>query len=218
MSLSRPQPPLSPSERRQRNRQEMLEAILLHARQLMREQGVAALSLRELARRLRFTVQALYKYYPSKAALYDALFREGTRIANGEWETAMASRDSFWEKLEAGLLAIMRFAHDYPELNELTFSRTVPGFEPSEESMRESVRMVQGFDRVIAQAVERGELRVDVSSTEVRDLYLAMLDGLTRQHVANEPDTPIGAGRYGSLIPAAIDVFRRAWEPARPPP
>src|SRR5919199_2459355 len=92
--------PLSPAERRQRNRQEMLDAILQNARLIMREEGVAALSLRELARRLRFTVQALYKYYPSKAALYDALFREGIRIAAAAWDEAMASGDSFWEKLE----------------------------------------------------------------------------------------------------------------------
>lgn len=207
------QKPLSPSERRQRNRQEMLDAISLHARQIMREQGVAALSLREVARRLRFTVQALYKYYPSKAALYDALFLEGTRIAAGHWDTAMAGHDTFWGKLEAGLEAIMRFAHDYPELNELTFSRTVPGFEPSVESMQESLQLLEGFDRIIREAVERGELRSDVPPTVVRDLYLAMLDGLTRQHVANEPDTPIGSGRYGSLIPAAIAVFRTAWDP-----
>lgn len=207
------QRPLSPSERRQRNRQEMLDAILLHARQIMREEGVAALNLRELARRLRFTVQALYKYYPSKSALYDALFREGTRIFTGYWDIAMASHESFWDKLEAGMGAVMRFAHDYPELNELTFSRPVPGFEPSEESMRESRKLLEGFDRIIQEAVARGELRPDVSATEVRDLYLAMLDGLTRQHVANEPDTPIGSGRYGSLVPAAIAVFRAAWDP-----
>jgi Bacterial regulatory proteins, tetR family/Aldehyde dehydrogenase family len=55
---------------------------------IMREEGVAALNLRELARRLRFTVQAVYKYYPSKMALYDALFREGTRIRSGVTATS----------------------------------------------------------------------------------------------------------------------------------
>jgi AcrR family transcriptional regulator len=209
--------PLSPGERRQRNRQEMLDAILLHARYIMREEGVAALNLRELARRLRFTVQALYKYYPSKSALYDALFREGIRIAAAQWNSAMASGDSFWEKLEGGLEAMMRFAHEYPELNELTFSRPVPGFSPSEESMQESRTFLQGFDSVIAEAIAHGELRSDVSPTEVRDLFLAMLDGLARQHVANEPDTPIGGGRYGSLIPAAISLFRTAWQPESNP-
>jgi AcrR family transcriptional regulator len=196
----------------------MLDAILLHARRIMREDGVAALSLRELARRLRFTVQALYKYYPSKAALYDALFREGTRIAAAHWNDAMMSADSFWEKLEAGIDAVMRFAHEYPELNELTFSRAVPGFVPSEESMQESVALLRGFDEIIQEAMARGELRSDVLPTEVRDLVLAMLDGLTRQHVANEPDTPIGSGRYGSLIPAAIAVFRAAWAPGSASP
>jgi AcrR family transcriptional regulator len=208
--------PLSPSERRRRNRQEMLDAILVNARQIMREEGVAALSLRELARRLRFTVQALYKYYPSKAALYDALFGEGIRTFATYWDSAVGSRDSFWEKLEAGLDASMRFAHEYPELNELTFARPVPGFVPSEESMQESRRMLERFDLTIEEAVTRGELRSDVSPTVVRDLFLAMLDGLTRQHLANEPDAPIGSGRYGGLVPAAIAVFRSAWQPERP--
>jgi AcrR family transcriptional regulator len=208
--------PLSPSERRQRNRQEMLDAILQIARQVMREEGVAALSLRELARRLRFTVQALYKYYPSKAALYDALFQDGIRIFATYWNSAMQSHDSFWDKLAAGLEASMRFAHDHPELNELTFSRPVPGFVPSEESMRDSQRLLQELDLIIAEAVTRGELRADVSPTDVRDLFLAMLDGLTRQHVANEPETPIGSGRYGGLVPAAIAVFRTAWQPKSP--
>src|SRR5438309_10765479 len=115
--------PLSPSERRQRNRQEMLDAILLHARQIMRDDGVAALNLRELARRLRFTVQALYKYYPSKSALYDALFREGIRIATARWMEVLGTSASFWDKLEAGLAVFMQFAYEYPELSELTFSR-----------------------------------------------------------------------------------------------
>jgi AcrR family transcriptional regulator len=179
----------------------------------MREEGVAALSLRELARRLRFTVQALYKYYPSKAALYDALFREGIRTFATYWDGAVAGRQSFWEKLEAVLEASMRFAHDHPDLNDLTFSRPVPGFVPSESSMQESRRLLSEFDGIIAEAIASGEIRGDVSPTEVRDLFLAMLDGLTRQHVANEPETPLGSGRYGSLVPAAIAVFRTAWAP-----
>ena len=205
--------PLSPAERRQRNRQEMLDAILLHARQIMREEGVAALRLRELARRLRFTVQALYKYYPSKSALYDALFREGIRIAAARWNDVLITSESFWDKLEAGLVVFIQFAHEYPELSELAFSRPVPGFVPSEESMEESHRLLQTFDVLIEEAIASGELSADVSPTDVRNLYLSMLDGMVRQHIANEPETPVGAGRYSGLVPAAIALFRRAWDP-----
>jgi AcrR family transcriptional regulator len=206
-------PILSPSERRQRNRQEMIDAILLNARQIMREEGVAALNLRELARRLRFTVQALYKYYPSKLALYDALFHEGIRIAGAAWVEAMESHESVWDKLEAGLWTMMHFTHDYPELSELTFSRTVPGFVPSEASMQASRAMLDSLGQVIDRAMETGEIRRDVSPIEVRDLYLAMLDGLSRQYVANDPNTPVGEGRYGGLVPAAMAFFRTAWHP-----
>jgi AcrR family transcriptional regulator len=207
--------PLSPSDRRQRNRQEMVDAILRNARSIMREEGVAALSLRELARRLRFTVQALYKYYPSKAALYDALFREGTDTFARYWRAALADRVSIWDKLESGIEAAMRFAHDYPELSDLTFSRPVPGFVPSPESMQESSVLVAELDETIAGAIASGEMRSGLLATEVRNLYLAMLDGLTRQHMANEPDTPVGSGRYGSLIPGAVAVFKAAWQPER---
>ena len=38
------------------------------------------------------------------------------------------------------------------------------------------------------------------------------LNGLTALHMANEPDVPIGSGRFGSLIPAALALFRAAWD------
>jgi AcrR family transcriptional regulator len=215
-TITAQQRPLSPSERRQRNRREMLDAILRTAREIMREEGVAALSLRELARRLRFTVQALYKYYPSKAALYDALFLEGIRTYAGYWHEAITGRQSLWDTLQAALEASMRFAHEHPDLYDLTFSRPVPGFVPSTESMEESRRLLAELDRIVAEAIAGGEIRPDVSPTEVRDLFLAMLDGLTRQHMANEPDVPLGSGRYGSLIPAAVALFRAAWQPGYP--
>ncbi|HKH83283.1 MAG TPA: hypothetical protein VKA25_06350, partial [Gemmatimonadales bacterium] len=79
-----------------------------------------------------------------------------------------------------------------------------------------SQRLLQELDLIIEEAVAREELRTDISPTDVRDLFLAMLDGLTRQHVANEPETPIGSGRYGGLVPAAIAVFRTAWQPESP--
>ena len=52
----------------------MRRAILAAARAVMREQGVAALSLREVARRVQMQAPSLYAYFPSKMALCDALF------------------------------------------------------------------------------------------------------------------------------------------------
>ncbi|HKF38426.1 MAG TPA: helix-turn-helix domain-containing protein, partial [Ktedonobacteraceae bacterium] len=67
-------------ERRLRYRQETVDAILVAARAVMQEQGVAALNLNEVARRLGVSGQALAKYFPNKMALYDALFLLGHRL------------------------------------------------------------------------------------------------------------------------------------------
>ena len=44
----------------------------------------------------------------------------------------------------------------------------------------------------------------------------AVTHGLTVQHMANEPHLPVGSGRYGGLIPAAVALFAAAWEMEQP--
>jgi len=43
----------------------------------MREEGVAALSMQELARRMDMRAPSLYNYFSGKAEIYDVLFRLG---------------------------------------------------------------------------------------------------------------------------------------------
>src|SRR5215212_4732313 len=89
----------SPAQRRQRNREEMRAAILEAARAVMREQGVAALSLREVARRVHMQAPSLYAYFPSKMALYDALFLLAVRRHAQYQDFGNVGLDDFWERL-----------------------------------------------------------------------------------------------------------------------
>jgi AcrR family transcriptional regulator len=206
----------SPKERREQMRSQMVNAILEAARDVMRERGVAALSLREVARRVRLQAPSLYAYFPSKAALYDALYLMGIRRFRGFKDRSGPGSPSFWDQLFASFATYMQFAQEHPDLYQLAFERPVPGFSPSEESMKESRQLLGGLEQVLEPAIEEGEIRPNLSISQARDLIVAMSHGLTSQHMANEPDLPIGSGRYGSLIPAAVDVFRKAWEPNRP--
>ncbi len=112
---------LSPKERRQRNRAEMQKAILEAARELMREHGVAALSLREVARSVKMQAPSLYAYNPSKMALYDALFLEGIRTLQTYMEPVFQHPGSFAERLKTALEAYLRFAQEHPDLYQLCF-------------------------------------------------------------------------------------------------
>jgi AcrR family transcriptional regulator len=193
----------------------MTDAILDAARANMREHGPAGLNLNEVARMVSVRTPALYNYFPSKMALYDALFLMGTRIARTYLEPAFEIPGPFLETLHAGLEAYMRFAQEHPELYQLCFERPVPGFVPSEESMEESRAGLATFDRRIARAVAEGEIRADLSYTQARDVIVAMSHGLTAQHMANEPHLPVGSGRYGGLIRAAARVLLAGLSPEK---
>ena len=207
---------LSPIERRARNRAEMTTAILDAAREVMREQGAGGLTLQEVARRVNLRTPSLYEYFPNKAALYDALFRLGLRLYQERRGRLSQTPGSVWDRIQAWMEAYMSFAHDYPELYRLVFERPVPGFVPSEESMAESRRLLEGGRALLAAEIEEARLTPALPVAQALDLLIAMMHGLTSQHMANEPDLPVGAGRYGSLVPEAVSWFRAAWE--RPSP
>src|SRR5437763_8213504 len=68
-----------PLDRRQRRRQETIEEVLDIAVEIMTEQGAGGLSLGEVARRMGIRPPSLYVYFPSKDAMYDALFARAAR-------------------------------------------------------------------------------------------------------------------------------------------
>jgi AcrR family transcriptional regulator len=207
-----PSPFPSPAERRQRNREEVRFAILEAARAVMREQGVAALSLREVARRVNMQAPSLYAYFPSKMALYDALFLMGVRMRAAYRERGEAGREGFWDRLEGRFESYMRFAQEHPELYQLAYERPVPGFTPSTESLEEAFQAPAGFEQMLTDAVAAGDIVLDMPVAQARDLLIGMIHGLTAHHMANEPELPVGSGRFGSQIPAAIALFRAKWD------
>lgn len=205
---------LSPKERRQRNREEMITAILDAARAVMRDEGVAALNLHEVARRVGLRAPSLYQYFAGRMALYEALYRFGIRLYAAGRERLIpltTHPDSFWEHVRAELTHYMTFAQENPELYQLVFERPVPGFVPSPESLEEGARILAHSDQLMGQGLEQGHLALGLPPEQARDLFIAMMHGLTALHMANEPELPVGTGRFGSLIEAALALFQAAW-------
>jgi len=61
------------AERREATKAEILDA----AWELVRAEGLAALSLRDLAHKVGMQAPSLYSYFDSKHAIYDAMFLQG---------------------------------------------------------------------------------------------------------------------------------------------
>ncbi len=204
-------PILTPKERRQRTHDEMTTLILQAARDVMREQGVAALNLQEVARRVGMRAPSLYNYFPSKAAIYDALFAMGMRMYRERLEHLWGRYGATWEGLERIMEGYLVFALENPDLYQLLFERPVPGFVPSPEGLEEATRLLDTSRHAAQEAIASGILEPPVSAEVTINLFIALMHGFTAQHLANEPHLPPGSGRFGSLIPVVIDLLRKAW-------
>src|SRR5258708_29886746 len=126
----------SVKERRGRYRQETVDAILAAARVVMQEQGVAALNLNEVARRLGVSGQALAKYFPNKATLYNALFLLGQRLFREAEEELWRTSAPDWERIRRWFEIRLALACEHPDLYSLIWGDAVPGFTSSPEEIR----------------------------------------------------------------------------------
>jgi len=203
-----------PTDRRSRRRLETIEEILDIAQDIMTEDGVNALTLSEVARRLGVQPPSLYKYFDSLLAVYDALFERGQRIHYEALQRAAQGAAPGLPALHAMLDASGRWCLANSPIAQLLFSRPVPGFEPTEASLEPSVAMVQLQRDALADAVEHGQLGPGAASDEAVWFLSIFIIGSLSQAIANEPDLPWGTGRFTPLLPRLVDLLVALYPPA----
>lgn len=203
----------APLDRRARRRQETIEEILDIAAAVMQEEGVNALSIAEVARRLGVQPPSIYKYFDSLLAIYDALFRRGQHEHLDVMRTAMVAAEPGLPALQAGLEASGRWGLANPAVAQLLFWRPVPSFEASAEAMEPSVEMVDLQRQALHDAVAAGHLGAEADSEEGLHLVAILVSGLFSQAMANEPGVPWGQGRFTSAFPRLMALLPVAFPP-----
>jgi AcrR family transcriptional regulator len=215
-SLAAP-PNAAVGDRRARRRQETIVEILDIAEEIMAEEGVNALSLAEVARRLGVQPPSLYKYFPSLMAVYDALFLRGQVEHLGVMRQAMTGASPGLGALTAGLEASGRWALAHPAVAQLLFWRPVPSFEPSPEAFAPSIEMVALQRAALVDAVAAGQLGDGAGSDEAVYLVSILITGVLSQAIANEPHLEWGKGRFTPLFPKLMQLLVAVY-PAPPKP
>ena len=211
-------------DRRARRRQETIEEILDIAVELMSEHGVNGLALAEVARRLGVQPPSIYKYFPSIAAVYDALFKRAASENLAVLRDAMARGEPGLDALTLGLEASGRWVLQNQALAQLLFWRPVPGFEPSPEAFAPSEDIARLQQQAIADAVAAGQLGRDALD-DAGLMVSILIKGVLTQAMANEPHLGWNEGRYTPLFPKLMQLLPIAYPPStnsarksRPPP
>jgi AcrR family transcriptional regulator len=201
---------------RERHRLQTREEILDAALAVMAEQGVAALNLTEVARRVGLRQPSLYQYFDSRNAVYDALFERGMRIHANLFAAAIDRHGAGWAAVRAACWETVRFAAEQPELAELMSTRAVPGFTPSERAYAPSLRVADLMQAAMAAAAENGELHPAATSESGVALLLVMVGGVGSQHLANERGIEFAQSRLIPLLDTALDMYAAYFNPDRP--
>jgi AcrR family transcriptional regulator len=153
---------------------------------------------------------SLYKYFPSRHAMYDALFARGLAAEQAAVLAAVDGVDPGVPRLRAGAAAVVRWAVEHPALAQLLHWRPVPGFEPSSAVFAPSVEDRDVVRAEFAAAVRLGQLAPTADSDDVVRLYTVLLSGLISQQLANEPGATYADGTFSRLTDAAIDLLLSA--------
>lgn len=220
--------------RRERGRREMRAAILAAARQIVTEQGTAALQMRTVASAIGYSVAALYEYFPSKKAILAGLYFEGTEGLAGKMRAALTSLPASApasDRLGALGRAYRAFAHEQTEVFRILCGGAGTLQEQDESGLTstagdeaaakddEAFRMLLDVAR---DGVERGEFAQVEPMTiamaawsSVHGYVMLELDHLSRdmptlvgQDVQTHP-FPHGDGLFDRVMAIFMDGLRR---------
>ena len=165
---------MSVTDRRARAEREILDAAWAE----MAREGVAALSVREVARSVGIRQQSLTYYYPTKQELLDALFADGFADLRRRFDQLSSTVDPVHGVVDVAI-AFVDHLVARPAAYHLMFQGTVPGFHPSEESHAVALT-------VLGELIER---LAAAGITEPGDLALvrSVMSGIAAEQIANDP-------------------------------
>ena len=177
-----------------RRRAAVVRELLDTAWALIERDGVAAITMRELAAEIGVRPQSLSEYFPSKAALLDALFRDGFCQATKRLSQLPQPEDPR-QFLVNSVNDFLAFCVDNPGRFHLMLQRTVPGFTPTSESHQvalDALRLM--LDRLTA---------AGISDPADVDVFRGLVNGLAAEQIANDP----GGHRFISRAEHAVRLF-----------
>jgi AcrR family transcriptional regulator len=178
-------------------------ALLAEAERALREQGIEALSLRDLARQAGVSHAAPRRHFADRQALLDALAETGFARLGEEMRAAIndAGQDH-QAQLRAAAAGYVRFATRDPALMELMFAaknadRSAPLREASEQ-------LFSAFGDLIRQWQQAGTLPPG-DPERLRLLLIATLQGIASLITSGRAQP----GQADALITDAVTLFTR---------
>jgi len=182
--------------RRARAEREILDAAWAE----MALTGVAALSVREVARSVGIRQQSLTYYFPTKQSLLDALFADAFSELRREFDRLPPVKDPIKGVVDIAI-AFVDFCVARPAAYHLMFQGTVPGFHPSDHGHAVAL---SALEKLLVRLAAAG-----VTAPADRALVRSLMSGLAAEQIANDPDGRLFVDQTGRGIRAVLAEISR---------
>jgi AcrR family transcriptional regulator len=182
-----------------RNRQRLLDAAL----QVYAEHGADDASLDEIARRAGVGIGTLYRHFPTRQALLEAVYRDQVEELCAVARELSDSDEAPERALERWLRALMAFATTKKNLSSALMS----GPNKSEVATSCSAMVREAATKLLAEAQRTGQVREDVDAVDLLRMSHAL---------AIAADLPYSHPDQGERLMSVLLAGLRQ-QPAEPP-
>jgi AcrR family transcriptional regulator len=220
---------LGPSERRQREREEIRGLILDAARELFVAEGYEAVTMRRIAERIEYSATAIYFHFKDKEALMGELcavdfYTLATQL------TKIARVEDPLERMRRIGHAYADFAAEFPNHYRLMFMTPHPQGNIPDVAMKRHGNPEEDayafLKSTVEQAIAEKRLRPEYSDPElVSQTVWAGVHGVVSLSIAKESDPWVEWRPIKKRVTTMIDIMvdglalakpRRAGSPTRP--
>lgn len=192
---------LSAEERREVT----VEAVI----DLAAEQNPADITTGAIAKRMGVTQGALFRHFPSKDAILQAVMEWVSERLLARIDKATAAAASPLGALEAAFTAHIEFISEHPGVPRMLFGELQRAERTIAKRMAQTLiqRYGERLGRLIAEGKQRGELLATLDDKAAAALFIGTIQGLVMQSlIAGD------VKRLRASAPGAFALYRRAVE------
>jgi AcrR family transcriptional regulator len=174
---------------------------------LAAEQDPSEITTTAIAKRMHLTQGALFRHFPTKESLWQAVMEWVSERLLARIELAAAQAASPLAALEAMFMSHVEFVAEHPGVPRMLFGELQRRDEsPAKRLARTLIaRYGERLNQVIAQGKVCGEIAPEIDNAAAATLFIGTLQGLVMQSLlAGDVE------RIRSEAPGAFTLYRRA--------
>ncbi len=174
---------------------------------LAAEQDPSEITTTAIAQRMRLTQGALFRHFPTKEAIWQAVMEWVAERLLTRLETAAAQAPTPLAALEAMFLAHAEFVADHPGVPRMLFGELQRSKESPAKQMARTLiaRYGERLRATLEQGKAQGEIAAEIDTAAAATLFIGTLQGLVVQSLLAGDVPSIRSAARG-----AFALYRRA--------